>query len=92
MNEFKKLRKMDRLRVAQEGAVKRVALKTGKTKATVSRTLAGLTKTPNLRVVEALREEVDAILHRGGFQAKRGGELVEPQAEDLGNVPAEMRS
>ncbi len=62
MNEFRKLRKLERLRLVQEGAIQRVAARTGKSKATVSRTLAGITKVPNLRVVDALREEIEAVL------------------------------
>jgi transcriptional regulator with XRE-family HTH domain len=61
MNEFQALRKSQREKLVQSGAVKRVAEKTGKHRGTVSRTLAGITKNPDVKVVRALRRELRII-------------------------------
>lgn len=62
MNEFKNLRKSQRQRLIKSGVLGRVAAKTNKSKATVSRTLAGSIKTPDPRVVRALCYEIETVL------------------------------
>jgi len=62
MNEFRKLSKLQRVKVVESGALKRVTDATGKHQSVVSRTFAGKIGKPDPRVVEALRLEVEAVL------------------------------
>jgi len=54
MNDFSRLRKSTKKQAVDAGVVRRVAAVTGKDKASVSRTLAGITKRPDAVVVAAL--------------------------------------
>ena len=62
MNQFKGLRKLQRIKVVEAGTIRRVAAITGKSKAAVSRTLWAQTKIPDPIVVAELAKEVEAIL------------------------------
>jgi hypothetical protein len=62
MNQFKRLRKLQKAKVVESGAINRVVAKTGKSRPAVSRTLWGITKRPDPTVVAELAKEVEAIL------------------------------
>ena len=65
MNDFKTLRKHQKQRVVDSGAIRRVAERTGKSRAAVSRTFSGVTKDPDPNIVVELWSEADYL---GGYQ------------------------